>query len=417
MQENIITGLDIGSYSTKILVGKVVQNEAKENSLQIIGCGEVETQGVSKGAISNIEEAVSSISSCLESVERMIGMPVEHAWVGISGVHIQSKESKGVIAISKTNGEIQEDDVERVIEAARALATPVNYEILHVIPRCFNVDNQQGIKDPIGMSGIRLEVITQIIQGHSFQVKNLTKSVYRTGLDIDDLVLSILAAGEAVLTNRQKELGVVLINIGAATTSIAVYEEGELMHIAVLPIGSQHITSDINIGLRATLDVAENVKKEAGSALAKSVDKKAEINLKDFGGENFLVSKKYISEIVEARVEEIFEKVDNELKKINRSALLPAGAVLIGGGAKLHGIVDVAKNKLRLPVVLGSPKQLVSAVDKINDLSFTTALGLVLWGEQVMKQSGKGKKGFVSPFNSVNQVASKLKKWFKNIVP
>lgn len=415
MHEDIITGLDIGSHSVKILVGKHISNEAGESSLQIIGVGEAETQGLSKGSVSNIEEAVSSISNCLEEVERMIGMPIEHAWVGISGTHVQAKESKGVIAISKTNGEIQEEDVERVIEAARALATPVNFEILHVIPSSFNVDSQQGIKDPIGMSGIRLEVLTQIIQGHSFQVKNLTKSVYRTGLDIDDLVLSILAASEAILTNKQKDLGVALINIGASTTSLIIFEEGEMICSSILPIGSEHITSDIAIGLRTSLDVAEKVKVEAGSCVPKKLDKSDEINLKDFGGENVLVSKKYIAQIIEARTEEIFEKIDEELKSINRSAILPAGAILIGGGSKLHGIVDIGKNKLRLPVSLGKPKEMITAVDKATDPSYATALGLVLWGEQLQSQISSGK--IVSTFQSVNQVADKVKKWFKNIAP
>ena len=203
LKDELITGLDIGSTAIRMVVGQKSKGEEK---LKIIGAAEGPAQGISKGVVISVEDAVSSISSVMEKVERMVGQPIEHAWIGISGSHIIAQESRGVVAVSKTDGEIRAEDVERVIEAARAVATPPNYEILHVIPKSFTVDSQTGIKDPIGMTGIRLEVETQIIQGLTAQIKNLTKCVYRTGLDIDDLVLSILAASESVLTPRQKEL-------------------------------------------------------------------------------------------------------------------------------------------------------------------------------------------------------------------
>jgi cell division protein FtsA len=415
MRDEIIIGLDVGSYAIRAAVGQ----RDRSGELRIIGVAENPSEGINKGIITSFEDAVSSVSSCLEKAERLTGVPIESAWVGISGNLIISQKSKGIVAVSKANGEIGEEDVERAIEAARMVATPPNYEILHVIPRSFAVDNQAGIRDPLGMTGVRLEVEAQIIQGLSSQIKNLTKCIYRTGVDIEDLVYSILAAGEAALTERQKELGVVLINIGKATTSLAVFEEGDLLHTATLLIGGEHVTSDIAIGLRISIDAAEKIKLEHGTTLPQTVSKKEEINLADFdANENeILISKKYVSEIIEARVEEIFEKIDAELKKIGRSGLLPAGAVLVGGGAKIPGIVEVAKRKLRLPVSLGYPK-FISVIDKINDLSFMTALGLVMWGNETFSHQKKNYFGqVVSHFRSIDNVTKQMKKWFKSLIP
>ncbi len=415
MAENIITGLDIGSANIRIVIGQTAKSGDNEQ-LNVIGVVEVPSLGINKGSVVSIEDVVSSISACLEKAERMIGLPIETAWVGIGGTHISSQESNGVIAISRTSGEIQENDVERVIEAARAVAAPVNYEVLHVIPKTFSIDNQTGVKDPIGMSGIRLEVTTQVVRGLSSQVKNLTKCIYRTGIDINDLVLSSLSAAEAVLSTRQKELGVALVDIGAATTKVSVFEEGDAIHVAVLPIGADHITADLAIGLQTSLDVAERIKIELGSALPQNFEKGNEINLRDFGGDDQVFSKKYIAEIIEARVDEIFAKIDQELQKINRSGLLPAGIILIGGGAKLAGMVEVGKKKTMLPVSLGSSRRFNTAVDKVNDLSFCTALGLVMWGYNTMNEKGPKTFGLTSQLRSVREVAEKMKGWFKNLI-
>ena len=237
IREEIITGLDIGSTAVRIAVGQPMVR-ADSETMHIVGAAEVPSEGVHKGIVTSIEDTVSSISACLERAERMIGAPIEHVWVGISGSHILSQESKGVIAVSRSDGEITGEDITRAIEAARTVATPINYEILHVLPKNFTVDGQAGIKDPVGMTGVRLEVDAQIIQGVSSQIKNLTRSVYRTGVDIDDLILSILATAEAVVSRRQKELGVCVLNLGGSTTAMAVYEEGDVIHTAVLPIGS-----------------------------------------------------------------------------------------------------------------------------------------------------------------------------------
>jgi len=412
-QEVTIVGLDIGSTSIKIAVGQYANLEDKKQKLNIIGAVEHEAEGINRGVITSIEDAVTSVSKALDKTEKLIGLPIEQAWVSISGGHIISQISKGVVAVSKTDGEIREEDVERAIEAARTVTTPPNYEILHVIPRSFTVDGQSGIKDPVGMTGVRLEVETYIVEGLSSQIKNLTKCVYQTGLDIEDLVLSVLATSEAVLTNRQKELGVAVVNIGGATTSLAVFEQGDLLTTSILPIGSEHITSDIAIGLRTSIDVAEAIKLKYGFASAKGIDKKEEFDLNEFDEtEEGLVSKKYLAEIIEARVEEILEKVDEELKKIERSGSLPSGIVLTGGGAKISKIIEVSKRKLKLPTALGFPYDIVSVIDKVNDLSFTTAVGLIKWGAQL----SKNRKGF-SRFKTVASATDKMRKWFKSLMP
>lgn len=391
MKENIVAGLDIGSTATRMVIGQRIINDNGEK-LHIIGAVTVPSEGINRGVVNSIENATSSISACLEKAERLVGVPINKAWVSINVPHIKCEKSRGVVAIGKSDGEITEDDVERAIEAARALSVPPNYEILHVIPVKYTIDNQGDIKDPIGMTGVRLEVETIIIQGLSSQINNLTKAIYRTGIEIEDLVLSPLAAAEAVITNKQKELGAAIINIGAATTSLAVFEEGELLHAAVLPIGSEHITADIAIGLRCPINLAERIKIEYGSAKPEKFDKREEIDIKHLAEEEGVVdedmnkiSRSYVSEIIEARVEEIFEKVDDELKKIERSGMLPAGVFLIGGGALLTDLVDVAKTKLRLPACVGTNKNLSAIIDKVNDPIYLTALGLVAWGNQSAK--------------------------------
>ncbi|MFA5134330.1 MAG: cell division protein FtsA [Patescibacteria group bacterium] len=415
-KEDIITGLDIGSTAIRVVVGQLNPHDRK---IHVLGAAENTAEGVNKGSVTSIEDGVSSISGALEKVERMVGIPVEHAFVGINGNHITSQDSHGVIAVSKSDGEIREEDVERVIEAAQAVATPPNYEILHVIPRSFTVDNQQGIKDPIGMTGIRLEVDAQIIQGLSAQIKNLTKCVYRTGIDIDDIALGVLASSESVLTKKQKDLGVALLNIGGSTTSLLVFEEGDVLHTAILPVGSSHITNDIAIGLRTSIDLAEKIKIEYGTALPAEINKRDEINLEEVDSrEEGAVSRKHVAEIIEARCEEIFKLANKELEKIDRAGLLPAGVVLTGGGAKLPGLIEVAKQEFKLPASLGYPLDLGStAVDKVNDLNYSTAVGLLSWGASFSGRSGEGKVFSMPKFSSVADATSKMKKWFKTLVP
>ncbi|KKR91355.1 MAG: Cell division protein ftsA [Parcubacteria group bacterium GW2011_GWC2_42_12] len=422
MKGNIIAGLDIGSTAVRLVVGQKTANEAGEQ-LQILGAVTVPAEGINRGVVNSIEDATSAISACLEKAERLIGVPLANVWVGINGPNLKCEKSRGVVAVGRSDNEITEDDVNRAIEAAQALSVPPNYEILHVIPVKFSVDNQEDIKDPIGMTGVRLEVETLIIQGFSTQIKNLTKAIYHTGLEINDLVLSPLAAAEVVIAPKQKELGAALINIGSATASLAVFEEGELLHAAVIPIGSEHITADVAIGLRCPINLAERIKLEYGSSVSQQFTKKDEVDISELlkeenvSEESMVISKKYVAEIIEARVEEIFDKIDNELKKIDRSGMLPAGVFLIGGGAKLNDIVETAKNRLRLPACLGVNKNIMLAIDKVNDINYLTALGLAVWGNQL---TGRGKKGAKLNWPGgglAGKGLEKIKDWFKSLIP
>lgn len=418
---NLISGLDIGSSSVRIAVGHLAPRDdaEREFEVQILATAETPTGGVYRGMINSIEDVVSSISACLEKAERMVGVQLGSVWVGVPGMGVTSQNSKGVVAVSKADNEISEEDVNRAIEASRAIATPLNFEVLHVLPKNFCIDGQGSIKDPVGMTGIRLEVDSQIILGSSSHIKNLTKAVYRTSLQIDDLVLSILATSEAVVTARQKEIGVIVVNLGLSTTSLAVFEEGDMVHMAVLPIGSEHITNDIAIGLRTSIDIAESVKLQFGDCAPAEAYKREEIDLYDLGApEHEGIKKQYISEIINARVEEIMFKIDQELSRVKRSGLLPSGVVFTGGGAKLPGLLEVAKRNLRLPAILGYPLNISSVTEKVNDLEFSTAVGLVKWGSNMLLRSEAGPRGQNrSPFKKINQASGQLKKWFKALLP
>lgn len=419
---NLIAGLDIGSSTVRLAVGQLIahDDEGADVELQVLGAVEVPAKGVQRGLVNSIDDVVSSISACLENAERLVGVPIDSVWVGIAGLHILSQVSKGVVAVSKADNEITEEDVARSIEASRAIATPLNYEVLHVLPKSFGIDGQNKVKDPVGMTGIRLEVDTQIILGSSSHIKNLTKAIYRTGLNIEDLVLSILATAEAVVTDRQKDSGVLVANIGMSSTSLVVFEEGDIIHSATIPLGSEHITNDLAIGLRTTIDLAEEVKVRFADCLPQLVSKRDEIDLFELGAPvHEVVKKQYISEITEARVEEILQKIDQELVRIKRSGLLPAGVFFTGGGAKLPGLVELAKKKLRLPATLGYPLNVLSVTDKVNDLSFATAVGLVKWGSMAQKTTrGGGMRSHArGAFRSVGTASNQIKKWFKALIP
>lgn len=413
-KEQYIVGLDVGTHTIRVVQGKLEET----GRINIIGAASVPANGMRKGVIVDIDEAVSSISAVLEKVERMTGVPVTHANVSVGGNHITCMDSKGVIAVSRADGEISENDVIRVIDASQAVSIPPNREVIHVIPKTFTLDGQTGIKDPIGMTGIRLEVETIIIHGALPFLKNLNKAITQAGLEVDQLVLSPLAAAQSVLNKRQKELGVALIDLGAGTTSLAVYEENNLIHTAIIPIGSMHITNDIAIGLRCTIDTAEKVKLMYAQASPALVDKLAEIDMSKIDPqEEARISQQQVAEIVEARLEEIFDYITKELKAINRDGKLPAGIVLTGGGAVLPGVTEFAKHYLRLPVSIGVPSETDTIIDQVVDPSFATVVGLSLWGSNF---SGSFSDfSLTKPFKGLleNQNMVKLKKWFKTIMP
>lgn len=413
-KEQYIVGLDVGTHTIRVVQGKLEET----GRINIIGASSVPANGIRKGVIVDIDEAVSSISAVLEKVERMTGVPVQHANVSVGGNHITCMDSKGVIAVSRADGEISENDVIRVIDASQAVSIPPNREVIHVIPKTFTLDGQSGIKDPIGMTGIRLEVETIIIHGALPFLKNLTKAITQAGLEVDQLVLSPLAAAQSVLNKRQKELGVALIDLGAGTTSLAVYEENNLIHTAIVPVGSMHITNDIAIGLRCTIDTAERVKVMYAQASPALVDKLAEIDMSKIDPqEESRIPQQLVAEIVEARLEEIFDYITKELKLIDRDGKLPAGIVLTGGGAALPGVVEFAKHYLRLPVSIGVPSETDTIIDQVVDPSFATVVGLSLWGSNF---SGSFSDfSFTKPFKGLleSQNVVKLKKWFKTIMP
>lgn len=424
MKEHLIAGIDLGSSCIRLVAGQVTVGTDKRESLTMLGAVETPSQGISKGSVTSLEEAVSSISACLEQAERQIGLPVTDAYVGLGGPLIQVQLAKGVVGVSRPESEIREDDVQRVLESARSIVNPANFEILHILPRKFSIDGQQGVKDPIGMQGIRLEVDAQIVQGQAAHVRNCTKAVFRTGLDITELVFTPLASAQAVASSRQKDVGVAVVNIGAATTSLAVYEEGELVHAAVIPIGADHITSDIAIGLRTSLEVAEQVKRTIVSAHAEEIPKHESVDLQEFGAtQSELVGTRFVSDVAQARVEEIFERIEKELKKIQRSGMLPAGVILTGGGVKLRGMVDTAKRVLRLPASIAGAIQLQNTAHEIvHDPAFSTAAGLVLWGFEGEREprvgSGRGFGRVASRGGDmVKKLGSPLKKIFKSFIP
>jgi cell division protein FtsA len=411
----IFTGVDVGSTTVRV----VVMQRAPSGELTAVGACEVPAHGVSKGVVTSIDETVSALSEAFERVEKMTGLPIERATVGVSGSHVLTQESHGVVAVAKADGEIGPSDVARVLEAAQTVAVPPNYELLHVIPKSFTVDSQAGIKDPVGMVGVRLEVQAQIIMCQAAPVRNLTKCVYRTGVDIDELVFSVLATAGSCLSRKQRELGVALVNIGGATTSLAVYEEGDIVHTAVLPIGAGHVTADLAIGLRTAIEVAEHIKLNYGHAQAKQVPRREDIDVtavEDAGATPVRVSRQQVAEIIEARMEELYKLVDKELRKVGRSGLLPAGVVLTGGGAKLPGAVDLAKDTFRLPAFLGMPLDLVSPIDKLHDCQFTTAVGLAQWlpggaASGAMHGDDRGR------FSTVSGAASRVKGWLASLLP
>jgi cell division protein FtsA len=414
-KEHYIVGLDVGSSHIRVVQAKL---DPEVGRLSIVGASEVPSFGIRKGVIVDIEEAVSCISQALERVERMTGLPVSSANVSVSGSHISSLSSHGVIAVSRADGEISESDVVRVIDASQAISIPQNREVIHVFPKTFTLDGQTGIKDPLGMSGIRLEVETIIVQAGLPFMKNLTKAIMQAGLDIQELVLAPCAAAESILTKRQKDLGVALIDLGAGTTGIAVYEEGDLLHTQILPVGCMHITNDIAIGLRCAIDTAEKVKLMYGHSDPKAVDPEQEIDLHKLDpSEEETVYRKEVAEIIEARLEEIFDLVTKELKKIQRDGKLPAGIVLTGGGSHMPGLVDFVKKHLKLPVTIGQPQNVETIVDRVDDASFATATGLVLWGDKFSSgSSGNGFSGLTKGLMQ-HEGVEKLRKWLRSFLP
>ncbi|NCO23289.1 cell division protein FtsA [bacterium (Candidatus Moisslbacteria) CG12_big_fil_rev_8_21_14_0_65_36_11] len=402
----IITGLDLGSGTIKIAVGQAYQDE-----LEIIAVIEHPSEGINKGVIVDVEEVVSSLSASFEKAERTIGFPINSVNVGISGTNVLSQESRGVVAISRAEGEIKREDVRRALDAAQTIATPPNYEILHVIPKIFKVDNQIGIKDPVGMTGVRLEVEAQIILDLSRQIKNLVYCLHRTGLEIERTIFSALATAETILDKKQKDLGVAVLDIGESTTHLIVYEEGDILTVKILPIGSRDITSSIAIALRSSISVAEMIKVNFGTSDYRKVKKNEQIDLKKFDeGLEGQFTQQFLAKIIHEKCQEIFKMADKELATISKSRKLPAGVILVGGGSKLLGLVETAKDALKLPIFLGKAKGFSSELKEALDPKFATAIGLIILAKEE-------KDHFGASIRDGRGIFSIIKKWFKNLLP
>lgn len=412
-KHKVIAGLDIGNSKIRVIVAVIDEESHLPN---VIGVGVSPSNGLRKGNIIDVEETVANISSALEDAERMAGEPIHNVFLGIGGDHISSQDSKGVIAISHSGNEIIEDDVDRVLEAAQAVSIPNNRRILRIIPKSFSVDEQSGIKYPVGMTGIRLEVLAHLVTGLVPAVKNIEKCVHQAGVDINDIIPNGLAASEAVLTKRQKELGTVVIDVGSGGTNISVFEEGTVLHTSSLPIGGENVTNDIAIGLRTSIDTAEKIKIEYGSCIPEDVHDRETIDLSLLSKiDTQTISKKQLAEIIQARYHEIFVMVKDELAKVQRDGMLPAGAILTGAAVKMPGVLDIAREILNLPVQIGFPTNYEGVVDKIEDPAYATGIGLVIWGSR-FQGDGYGLKIDLKNV-SFDKMAHGLKNWFRGLLP
>jgi cell division protein FtsA len=368
-------GLDIGTDAVKVVVGHV---ESAGKTPTIIGVGTQQNSGMRKGTIVNLDKTAEAVDRALEAAERMSGYQIDRATVSINGSHIVGLTSRGVIAVGAEGQTIGQEELSRVEEAATVVQLPANREILDVTPRSYRLDSQDGIRDPFGMTGVRLEVDAYMITALAPHLKNLEKVLSMTELPSQHIVVSGLAAARAVLSSQLRENGVVLIDIGASTTNIAVYDEGDIIHAAVLPIGSNNITNDLAIGLKTDLDIAERVKVEhavAAPELRRGSPGKVSVKV---GARNLEFDAEIIDEVVEARLAELFELVNKELKKIKKQANLPGGAVLTGGGAKLRGIADYAREVLNMNARIGKLPEFGGMDDKVASPEFATVVGLML---------------------------------------
>ena len=388
----ILVGIDVGTYKIVTVIAKVI-----EEVVNVLGVSEVKSQGIRKGQVVDIEEAVNAVNSSLEAAERMAGYSASHVFVSIGGSQIESQNSRGVVAVSAPQGEITAEDLARVIDAAKAISIPSNREIIHVLPRNYIVDGQEGIKDPIGMSGIRLEVDTHIITAMNVSVRNLEKAFSQVGVDVDNFIFSGYASALSVLSDTEKELGVVLVDIGAGTTDISVYVEGSVAYSSVLAIGARHVTNDLAIGLRISLESAEKIKLYLSQSQAKRqvrTDEAVEVEVKeqkpsdeiDLSSLNLpeeirkASQKTLVDGIIRPRLNEICTMIGLEIKKSGFGGQTPAGIVFTGGGSLTVGIRDAARRSLAMPVRIGMPTNVKGIVDEVQHPAFSTAIGLILYG-------------------------------------
>ena len=375
--DRTIACIDIGTTKICTLVGE----QDDEGNLRIVGVGIVPSKGIRQGMVVNVGQTTQAIAASIERAGRISGYNIESALVGVGGKHISSVNSRGVVAVSRGHRGITEEDVERALEAARAIAIPHNREIIHSIPRGFSIDEQDGVKDPIGMQAFRLEVEAHIVTGSSSSISNLMKCVEGAGIGVDNLALQPLASGVAVLTEAEREMGVVLVDIGGGTTDVAIFIEGSIWHTTILPNGGNNVTNDIAIGLRTPVTTAEEVKIRYGHACPARIANSKTLDITAFGDSGRQeVPRQFLAEIIEARIEEIFKMILREVKRSGYDGLLPAGIVLCGGTASLPGIRELGRDILGMPVRIGAPHDLLGLVDVLGSPAHATGVGLLVWG-------------------------------------
>jgi cell division protein FtsA len=409
MSERLIAGIDIGTTKVCVLVGE----RDRHGTLNILGSGLCPSRGLRRGMVIDIGETVEAITLALDRAERLSGRQILSAYVGIAGNHIESQNTQGVVAVSPNSHEIDRTDVSRALDAARAIEIATSREVIHVIPRGYTIDGQRGIKDPLGMLGYRLEVECHIITGAIASIQNVIKCVQRASVEIDDLVLEPLASSEAVLSPTERELGAIVLDIGGGTSDLAIFLEGAVAHSIVLPLGGDLITSDIAFGLRIPFLAAEELKLASGHANPSQVDPEQVIDLEPYVPDCPEVVKQHtLAQIIEARVEELFEKIQAEIQQAGYDSLLPSGIVLTGGTAELPGIAEKARAVFHAPVRIGGPRGLHGVADNLSAPTFSTAVGLLLWGmqqheaqvaEAALGANGDSPKG--------------LKRWLRRLLP
>jgi cell division protein FtsA len=379
MAHRTIVGIDVGTTKVSTIVAQVQAN----GRANIMGVGLTPSKGLDRGVVVNIDDAVNAIATSVEKAERLSGYRVGTAFVGVAGRHISSLNSRGVVAVARSDHEITRNDVARAVEAAQAVAIPTQREVIHVIPRAYIVDGHEGIRDPIGMSGFRLEVETHIVTGEVMAIQNLIKSVQKAGVEIDDLVLQPLASGEAVLTADDKDRGVILVDIGGGTTDIAVFVQGGILHTSVIPVGGNHFTNDIVLVQQTPHHTAEYLKLKYGSAIAEPPDDEASdiIDAEGFApGERQQISHYLLNQIIQARAEEVIELIYSEIRRSGYEGLLPAGVVMTGGSAQLPRFDELMRDMLGIPVRIGVPTDLTGLSDSIDSPPYATGVGLLRWG-------------------------------------
>ena len=408
--EAVLVALDVGTSKVVALVGEVT----RDGSINIIGKGIVPSNGVRKGVVINIEQTVTSIKAAVAVAERLSGLQLEAAFVGVGGGHVESLNSKGAVAVSGPQREVSREDVERATEVARAVSIPSNREVLHVLPRDFTVDGQEGVKDPQGMSAVRLEVETHIVHGSATALQNLTKCVRQSGVRVDELVIASLASGEAVLSPTERELGVAIADIGAGTTDLALYLEGSPFHTSVLALGGINVTNDVAIGLKTNLVAAEQLKLRYGTADPSLIDPDEEVPVELVGeGQSRTAKRVDVAAIIEARMRELFEKLGEAMAAGGHGQRLPAGLVLTGGGSLLTGCAELGREVLGIPVRVATPAGVGGLTDGLMTPAQATSIGLLLWAARVVTAHEPQRYESAPANGSMGRVRD----WFKTLFP